>query len=655
MKIKIKNRHFGGALFILLSGLMSLCFLFSRPANAVTDTDPVLEQRWVISEVYLGGDDYKGAYVELYNNDDHNSLGWKDFVLNLPFDLDIPPVYNFHTYKPHATKAIPLDEGWMGWVVKQYMNIVYGDQFFDEIHNALKENTNYAYQRCLTVDDGDDLDNAKISQQFYYGKKSKGKQIYCSDSSLTSTKPEDQPKAGECKNLRLNEIYTNDIAEEQFVEIVNSGLTDVDLSKCGISKNTSSGKSEPVALGEGLLAPQAIYTFHADGTGISPLAKTSGVIYLVDSDKTTAIDYKRYSTKKSLTALALNDDGHWKVTYKPTADEDNIIQQCPDGQAYNSTAGKCRQEKDDNKSDSKDDSKDSSKDNSKSSSKNTKPNKSANDEDSNSDASSSSSKSSSKSALMPCKDGYERNPGTNRCRKIESTSTDSEYQEEDDKESSSSSTSSSLEPCKDGYERNPVTNRCRKISSKSTSSSSSSSYSSTKSTLKACRAGYVRNPLTNRCIKSTTASGSKKLKACKDGYVRNPATNRCIKKNKTKKQLKPCKDGYTRNPKTNRCIKKTTASGSTSAKSGKAKYPVTEVNDAGAEHASDISLIVVLVIITSIAAGILLWQYRVEIKRFIDKHKKDKNDKKETKNLLTEDPPKEGETDEWLDKLTKQD
>lgn len=44
---------------------------------------------------------------------------------------------------------------------------------------------------------------------------------------------------------------------------------------------------------------------------------------------------------------------------------------------------------------------------------------------------------------MPCGEGEFRNPATNRCKKL-------------------ASTTSTLKPCQSGYERNPETNRCRK-------------------------------------------------------------------------------------------------------------------------------------------------------------------------------------------------
>ena len=87
-----KIRHTCGV-FLLMALMTLVALLHHYPSSAqVIDNNPVTDQRWIISEIYLGTDDYKGAYVELYNNDDHTSLGWKDFVINLPFDIDLPPM-----------------------------------------------------------------------------------------------------------------------------------------------------------------------------------------------------------------------------------------------------------------------------------------------------------------------------------------------------------------------------------------------------------------------------------------------------------------------------------------------------------------------------------------------------------------------------------
>ncbi len=66
--------------------------------------------------------------------------------------------------------------------------------------------------------------------------------------------------------------------------------------------------------------------------------------------------------------------------------------------------------------------------------------------------------------------------------------------------------------CPPGKFRNPTTNRCRNIAS-------------TSSGLTPCKPGQQRNPATNRC--RNIASASKQLAPCKEGQERNPETNRC--------------------------------------------------------------------------------------------------------------------------------
>ena len=88
MKIKtIFNRLAGLVVLTIIAIIAQSPSVAKQPARVI-DNNPVTDQRWIISEIYLGTDDYKGAYIELYNNDEHTSLGWKDFVINLPFDID---------------------------------------------------------------------------------------------------------------------------------------------------------------------------------------------------------------------------------------------------------------------------------------------------------------------------------------------------------------------------------------------------------------------------------------------------------------------------------------------------------------------------------------------------------------------------------------
>lgn len=98
------------------------------------------------------------------------------------------------------------------------------------------------------------------------------------------------------------------------------------------------------------------------------------------------------------------------------------------------------------------------------------------------------------STLKPCGPGQYRNPATNRCKSI-------------------ASTSSTLVPCKEGQYRSEITNRCRSIA--------------VDAALKPCPVGQYRNPETNRCKSILGASTT--LAACGPGEERNPETNRCRK------------------------------------------------------------------------------------------------------------------------------
>lgn len=96
-------------------------------------------------------------------------------------------------------------------------------------------------------------------------------------------------------------------------------------------------------------------------------------------------------------------------------------------------------------------------------------------------------------SLIPCRSDQYRNPETNRCRLI-------------------GSTTSSLTPCSATQYRSPETNRCRSISA-------------TTNSLVPCTETQYRNPETNRCRNIADASTS--LKPCSVNQERNPETNRC--------------------------------------------------------------------------------------------------------------------------------
>ncbi|HEY0964990.1 MAG TPA: hypothetical protein VGE13_00740 [Candidatus Saccharimonadales bacterium] len=98
-----------------------------------------------------------------------------------------------------------------------------------------------------------------------------------------------------------------------------------------------------------------------------------------------------------------------------------------------------------------------------------------------------------------------------------------------------------LIPCREDQYRNPLTNRCKLIATSSTSA------------LKPCAANQYRSPETNRCRNSATSSSASALKPCAPNQYRSLETNRCRLLASTASSLTPCKTGQERNPATNRC------------------------------------------------------------------------------------------------------
>ncbi len=155
---------------------------------------------------------------------------------------------------------------------------------------------------------------------------------------------------------------------------------------------------------------------------------------------------------------------------------------------------------------------------------------------------------------LPCSVGYGFNQTTGSCQKIAvvNNTTDEEMVCEVGYEVGYTGTC--VKVCAEGYERNPDTNRCRKI------------VDELETTLAPCPVGYERNPETNRCRKITTTTQAG-LAPCPIGYERNLDTNRCRKISNqqdcddgyeigfTGTCVKKCDDGYERSAETNRCRK----------------------------------------------------------------------------------------------------
>ena len=556
------------------------------PAHAAVDDDqPITNERWVISE--LAESDSGDKYIEFYNNSTNDGLGWGDYFVNLPVDsklLELMEVFGFQHIKQHAFRVVNLSDSWYSTLAFNLLK-TYGldANAFTEIADALEEEDGYSYQRCLYYQDGQPL----MSNKFYYGKKTKGKEINCSDSSIRPTNL--MERTGVCQGLRLNEIESYEENDEQFVELYNATLQPINLGNCYIAKSKDEG-AKTYALDNIELASGELYTQPLNDSDAVELKLTekSGEVALIDGDRRTLVDSVKYRVTSEDTSYALGADDEWHMTYNVTPDQPNVIEELKpceeEGYERNPDTNRCVKSADDKES---------------------------------SDLSwleellDIKTSSSSTSGLTPCKEGYYRNPATNRCKKITNSSDSSTGASSSSSNSSNSSSSSALVPCKTGYYRNPATNRCKKIESTTSATSTSS--------LASCPTGYYRNSETNRCKKLTTTSTSSTLTPCKEGYERNPETNRCRKKTTTDStsKLTPCKEGYERNPETNRCRKKT-------SDDGDAKYPIktTDQKDGTTEEQerrSNLTLIIALAVGGALCLGIIIWQYRDSIKRRWDK------------------------------------
>lgn len=457
-----------------------MCLAISPYAHAVVNDDqPITDERWVISEIYEA--DSGNKYVEFYNNSTNDGLGWGDYFINLPVNsdlLELMEVFGFQHIKQHAFKVIDLGDSWYSTLAFNLLK-TYGldSSAFTEISDALEEEDGYSYQRCLYYKDGQPL----LSNKFYYGKKTKGKEINCSDSSVRPINL--MGRTGVCKGLRLNEIQSYAENDEQFIELYNASSQPIDLGYCYVAKSQDDA-DKAYAMDHETLKPGEFYTQYLnddDGVGLK-LNERSGKVVLFDGDRRTEVDKESYSSMKEDTSWALGGDDSWHMTYTVTPGEPNEINELKpceeEGYERNSKTNRCT--------------------------------KSAESTDNSNWLAAllgfSTDESLSSSTLTPCKEGYYRNPETNRCKKIESIS------------STSTTSSSSLSPCPTGYYRNPETNRCKKLATTSSSA------------LTPCKEGYERNPATNRCVKKATTNSTSELTPCKEGYERNPKTNRCRKK-----------------------------------------------------------------------------------------------------------------------------
>ncbi|MCA9335687.1 lamin tail domain-containing protein [Candidatus Saccharibacteria bacterium] len=171
-------------------------------------------------------------------------------------------------------------------------------------------------------------------------------------------------------------------------------------------------------------------------------------------------------------------------------------------------------------------------------------------------------------SLVVCRDGYYRNPETNRCNKIK--------------------TEEVATACKPTQYRSEETGRCRNYAVAATPA--------------ACKEGQYRSEETGRC-RSIALAAAVTLKPCDDDQFRNPATGRCKQIASTDDLPKPCAEGYERNPETNRCRKLQVSSMPLAA------FPVEPVQPG----ASTIGVWVTAGAVVTAGLGYAAWEWRREL------------------------------------------
>ena len=392
--------------------------------------------------------------------------------------------------------------------------------------------------------------------------------------------PQHQATSTTCEHIAITEVGAPLAAADQFIELQNTGSVPTSLKGCWLQTNRS--KSAKVELGDSTLDPGQYHLVQLARAPITLTKTKAGRVYIIDANQqeTAQVDYPALPAG---TTWALDDSEAWQVTYTPTPGADNVISAhplCPSQQQWDETAQRCR---------------------------------GAVGADISCpsgyhhQAATGSCRWGAPEATQatPCTAGYERSPGTNRCRK------------------QTKAAKRTAEPCQAGWYRNPATKRCNKIIGEHTGAVALKKATAHRGTTGAkramgagkartgvaaatCKPGQVRNPATGRCKAAITASSKKATAttACKPGQVRNPATGRC--KNMAKSnQPKPCKPGYERNPATNRCRK--VAHKATTGQAGYAPQATTD------QSSGNIASWVALGGLGAVALGYAGWEWRHEI------------------------------------------
>lgn len=314
------------------------------------------------------------------------------------------------------------------------------------IKKPSSQNKNQVLQRCaINQLVGDSNDNrADFAAYETYELR---QLVACVDEEEPAPSPDPPKPVNQCSGFQLNEIGAN--LEDQFIELVNTNNSTLDISGCKVMTNRS--KKVFHVFDNLEVGPNDILAIKIKDTKLK-LTKSRGEVFLLNSsgDEIDEVVYDGLGSKASLALI----DGNWRQTYLPTIGQKNIFKEfpdcrsgylrdaitqecrkveipktpkiCPAGQYLNPETNRCR-------------------------------------------------KIEVAKKITPCKEGYYRSEQTGRCRSIAATA------------------AKVLKPCRDDEFRNPATGRCKKIAAAS-------------DVLKECPEGFERNPATNRCrkIKSTS-------------------------------------------------------------------------------------------------------------------------------------------------------
>lgn len=324
--------------------------------------------------------------------------------------------------------------------------------------------------RCQT--NGVVIDTDNNASDFSVGEAPRLRELpACSEPDEPRPPVDPAPPSNRCSGLKLHEIATN--VDAPFIEIINAGTSDLDLTGCTILVKGRGKHKDTTHTFRGVeLAARALHVVRLAETNLKLTKTGGGEVYVLD-ESGNEIDQTSFAGLAKDSSWSLLD-GEWKVTFSPTPARPNEFKQWPDckaGYVRHELTGRCVKEP-------------------------VEP------------------------VPTPCRPGQYRSPETGRCRNIVSEPElapckPGQYRSPETGRCRNISKLKTQTPCREGYYRSEITGRCRSIAATAAK------------TLKPCPDGKFRNPATGRCKK--IAADSDVLKECPEGFERNPKTRRCRK------------------------------------------------------------------------------------------------------------------------------